>query len=90
MAKLTISDLVESKELDSKAMSTVRGGFQTNVVEGGFQDTPQAVVGGHGPIQAINNPINFNVFDLDNDYYVEQNPELFNLLAGDDLDVHSL
>ena len=26
MAKLTISDLVESKELDSKAMSAVRGG----------------------------------------------------------------
>lgn len=87
MAKLTIKDLVESKELDSKALRGVRGGFQTNVVDGGYQFTPQLVDGGNGPIQAINNPINFNVFDLDNDYYVEQNPNIRNFLAGDDLRV---
>ena len=51
MAKLTINDLVESKELSSEAMSTVRGGW-------GGHDQEAAVVGVIDQDQDFYNKVN--------------------------------
>ncbi len=55
MTTLHIQDLDRSATLDNRTMASVRGGL--NAVIDNSQSANQVVVGGNGPVFAINSPV---------------------------------